>query len=106
MLDCGTFQTFRKDLDGGGAMLELLVRLECKRQVLRGKLLGRLGLSGDRYHAMVGLILFLYFALIPVTIVVTPLAGIPFFSILAGLVVLGVLLLFTVMLAPVSLILF
>jgi len=89
----------------GVNMLQLLVRLECKRQaILRKRLLQNLG-SGPAYWGIAGLIFFLsLFPMIispPTAVVGTP----PEAALVGGLILGGFILCATIFLAPVGLVL-
>jgi len=87
-------------------MLQLLVRLECKRQdLIRRRLLQHLGESGTSFWGIAGLIFFLFlFPIIispPVAVAETP----PEAVIVGVLVTVGLTLCATIFLAPVGLVL-
>lgn len=85
-------------------MVELLVRLEYKRRALRRRVLGTLGISGDRYYgiAFVLFLILMFGLLSPGTWL-----GLPFLAVvIIAFVLLGIALLFTIVLAPASLLFF
>ena len=94
-----------KDKSQGGDMLELLVRLECKRQALiRRRLVQNFG-SGPAYWGIAGLIFFIsVFPMLlapPTTVATAP----PEAVLVGGLILGGFVLCATIFLAPVGLVL-
>ena len=91
---------------GGVTMLELLVRLEYKRQALRRKVLGMFRQHGESYFALAGVLVLIGIMTAPLWLPAAPIAlgfGTYF---LAALIILGILSIATVILAPASLIFF
>jgi len=87
-------------------MLQLLVRLECKRQdLIRRRLLRNLGNPGSAYLGLAGLLFFLFlFPMIispPVAVAEAP----PEAVVVGGLVAVGLFMCATIFLAPVGLVL-
>jgi len=81
-------------------MLELLIRLELRRQALRRKLLGMFRQDGDSYFGIIFIVLGL-FLVFPGSFLATPQVA----AIAIVLSVLCVFSIFTIVLAPVGLIL-
>lgn len=87
-------------------MFELMVRLELKRQVIRKRLLRNTSDSGDSYYALAALIALVSVPVCcicpPLVVIEAPLACMAVF----GLVLVGLFMCFTIILAPVGFLFF
>ena len=86
-------------------MLELLIRLEYKRQALRRRVLGKVGISDDSYFGIAVMAILFGLFMGPLTWPSWGIAAGPFWLAMLVLIVGGLLLCATVILAPVGLIL-
>jgi hypothetical protein len=86
-------------------MVDLLIRLEYRRRLLRRRMLRSLGVSGYGYFAIAGMLVFLAVMVWPVSLILAPVIGAIFVAIVVYSALEGIALLsFGLMGAPVGLV--